>query len=42
MSEVIIQWSKEVLSVAILLPLLWYFIRSFTKTNQKGFEAIVE
>ena len=35
-------WWKEILSVALLLPLLWYLLKNFTKVNEKWFIAIVE
>ena len=42
MEEIMLQWGREVLSVALLLPLLWFLLRSFVKTNKEGFESIVD
>ena len=35
MSDVLTTWAREIISLAILFPLVWYFI----KTNQKNVEA---
>jgi hypothetical protein len=35
MEDIIVAISKEVLSVALLLPLLWYFINSNKKQQDR-------
>jgi len=40
MSDVIENWWKEIISLAILLPLFWFLLRSFITTNEKWFQLL--